>query len=587
MAQFAMPTQTPIPPIQSVSHSFFYKNVRTDQGQLNPKSIFTPSLFYSKTTTPTPPQPPPSTSHSLSKISLFPSSPFLIQTKLSINTPNDKYEQEADRIAEQVMRMPEPKVQRKCTSCGKVKEETIQRKPLTQEISPVSLLPILPSLKVQRRCAECEEEKMLQRKTQGQAGGMASAALTQQIQNTKGGGQPMNANTRQFMESRFGVDFEGVRIHTGSRATRMNEEVDARAFTVGRDVYFNQGEFIPNSLKGKWLLAHELTHTLQQHQSLVSNSIQREDKKSSPKKKKQPTVKDIIPFNSGDRITLNHLIDSGVIGALKLGAKFSDNIDEETIETAEKLLPQLEKRTGTLTTITDEKAIIEIDAKEKTEKSTTEKPAEEKEDKELDLSETFTIELVQKPEDKTLSILVYSGKGKHKKLLTEQDNITLKKTDKGVRLSTTIEGTSISIDIEQEAKKRIKASLSEPVSADILSITQLPKAREGSTEEKKAVEEAGKQANNARAFKRFRFRPEIGVNVNGRDPSFLMSAAFQVNFRPISSASLFLQLPLEVQLQYAPPSSVLAAINTGAKYFFRHHNTYKYSSFGRCRWRAN
>jgi len=77
------------------------------------------------------------------------------------------------------------------------------------------------------------------------------------------------------MSSRFGIDFNDVSIHTDSRSIQLNRQLNARAFTVGNDVYFNQGEYNPNSWEGKHLLAHELTHVVQQGQNSIAPSIQR------------------------------------------------------------------------------------------------------------------------------------------------------------------------------------------------------------------------------------------------------------------------------------------------------------------------
>jgi hypothetical protein len=74
----------------------------------------------------------------------------------------------------------------------------------------------------------------------------------------------MDHGTQSFMESRFGTDFSDVRIHTGSQAVQMSRGLNAQAFTVGNDVYFNEGKYSPNFDSGKHLLAHELTHTVQQ-----------------------------------------------------------------------------------------------------------------------------------------------------------------------------------------------------------------------------------------------------------------------------------------------------------------------------------
>ncbi len=119
--------------------------------------------------------------------------------------------------------------------------------------------------KIQRKCAECEEEdEELQMKSAGPNPRAASASVIARIQNSKGGGKPMDSSTSHFMSSRMGRDMSHVRIHTGNQAAQMNQEINARAFTVGKDIYFNRGQYSPGTHEGKRLLAHELTHTLQQ-----------------------------------------------------------------------------------------------------------------------------------------------------------------------------------------------------------------------------------------------------------------------------------------------------------------------------------
>ena len=81
----------------------------------------------------------------------------------------------------------------------------------------------------------------------------------------------MPDGTRQFMESRFQADFSGVRIHTGPEAEQLSTSIQAQAFAHGKDIYFNQGKFSPDSTAGRTLLAHELTHTVQQNTSSVKN----------------------------------------------------------------------------------------------------------------------------------------------------------------------------------------------------------------------------------------------------------------------------------------------------------------------------
>jgi Domain of unknown function (DUF4157) len=160
-----------------------------------------------------------------------PSCSGVIQPKLEIAAPNDKYEQEADRVADQMMRMPETAMQRKagCSSCGDLdEEEPIQTKSFSNKSPPLT------------------------------------TGLQNQIHLLKGSGQQLPKSTRNFFEPRFSADFSYVQVHTGAQESNIAKSINARAFTTGQDVVFGNGEYSPNSSKGKKLLAHELTHVIQQ-----------------------------------------------------------------------------------------------------------------------------------------------------------------------------------------------------------------------------------------------------------------------------------------------------------------------------------
>ena len=162
---------------------------------------------------------------------------MFFQAKLSINQPNDVYEQEANNVAEQVMRMHTPSL-----------------KPAF--FSPVS---------VQRKCRECEEEEKnkVQRKEAGNNLAAASAQ-TENYVSTVSGGKPLGKEDKTFFESRMGYDFSGVRIHNDSTAHQSAKNINALAYTHGSDIVFGQGQYQPETAEGKKLLAHELTHVLQQ-----------------------------------------------------------------------------------------------------------------------------------------------------------------------------------------------------------------------------------------------------------------------------------------------------------------------------------
>lgn len=167
-------------------------------------------------------------------------SPPVIQPALKIGRPGDKYEQEADRVAEQVMRMSE--------------SETIRQQPEEEEEE------LMPKLRMQPME---DEEEMLQLKTNN-GGDIATHDITQNLNSTRGNGQGLPPGTNDFMSHAFGSDFTDVKIHTGTKAVQMNRQLGARAFTYGNDIYFNAGEYNPESTAGKRLLAHELTHVHQQ-----------------------------------------------------------------------------------------------------------------------------------------------------------------------------------------------------------------------------------------------------------------------------------------------------------------------------------
>ncbi len=93
---------------------------------------------------------------------------------------------------------------------------------------------------------------------------LVDAPVVGSIESNRSSGGPLPSNVRSFMEPRFGADFSGVRIHTGTEATALSDQLNANAFTTGRDIYFNEGQFRPDTGAGRELIAHELAHTIQQ-----------------------------------------------------------------------------------------------------------------------------------------------------------------------------------------------------------------------------------------------------------------------------------------------------------------------------------
>ncbi|WP_375470927.1 DUF4157 domain-containing protein [uncultured Nostoc sp.] len=178
------------------------------------------------------------------------------QAKLTVGAPNDVYEQEADRIADQVMSMPDakPSVQHEAML---EEEDEIQTKPLAATITPL----------VQRETMPEEEE--IQTKRSPDAGFQAGSNLESQLNSSQGRGSPLPDEVRTFMEPRFGADFSQVRVHTGNESVQMNQDLNAQAFTHKQDIYFGARKAPAKDV----LTAHELTHVVQQTGAVQTKEV--------------------------------------------------------------------------------------------------------------------------------------------------------------------------------------------------------------------------------------------------------------------------------------------------------------------------
>jgi hypothetical protein len=185
-----------------------------------------------------------------------------IQAKLTIGQVGDKYEQEADRVAKNVVQQinaPQTKALQKEDS-AQIQPNTLQ----SQQIYQGELQ--LKQLSEMVRCREVI------------AGGEASRDLARSINSAKGGGQPLNVGLQQSMGQAMGTDFSRVRVHTDAQADQLNQSIQSKAFTTGQNIFFRQGEYNPGSQEGQELIAHELTHVIQQtghQQPLVQRKIEK------------------------------------------------------------------------------------------------------------------------------------------------------------------------------------------------------------------------------------------------------------------------------------------------------------------------
>ncbi|MFN0276477.1 MAG: DUF4157 domain-containing protein [Chitinophagales bacterium] len=175
------------------------------------------------------------------------------QPKLSINQPNDQYEQEADAVAELI----------------------VQSKNINQQntfFKPVTISSI------QKKCPACEhdDEENLQRKEQNNSETEASSELESYISGLGGSGNSLPPQTNQFFSQKIGYDFSNVKIHTDAVAAKSAQSINALAYTTGSNIVFNQNQYQPETDAGKKLLAHELTHVVQQN-GMVSRDFKDSD----------------------------------------------------------------------------------------------------------------------------------------------------------------------------------------------------------------------------------------------------------------------------------------------------------------------
>lgn len=259
-----------------------------------------------------------------------PASPPCLQPKLSIGTPGDKYEQEADSVARQVIQhIYAPKLGRPQSAPALQQERLpdeddlpmkpiLQRESLTQEDEELQMQPMLqreivpdedanlqlksdilpqeplpdeeetgqampdllrslgdrphiadlqmkPFSQVQREVMADEPDLQPKRTSlEPIAGGDASTELESTINSARGRGQSLDFGLQQQMGQVMGADFRGVKVHTDATADRLNRSIQAKAFTTGQDIFFKRGAYHPGSREGQELIAHELTHVVQQ-----------------------------------------------------------------------------------------------------------------------------------------------------------------------------------------------------------------------------------------------------------------------------------------------------------------------------------
>jgi hypothetical protein len=233
-----------------------------------------------------------------------------------VGEPDDRYEREADAVADRVMRM--------AGGAG----------PISHSLSGL-----------QRKCAACESEdddQLLQAKAEPSSVSTQADAVTAPasvMEALSSPGQPLDFNTRAYFEPRFGHDFSRVRVHAGATAARSARDVNARAYTVGHDVVFGAGQFAPETNEGRRLFAHELTHVVQQSGADVVQACQGEGERGpfpvrvralqQPDRSMRRLQRDLLFANGYDRPYTGHNADQQETRDAERGRWHPASIDME------------------------------------------------------------------------------------------------------------------------------------------------------------------------------------------------------------------------------------------------------------------
>jgi hypothetical protein len=190
-----------------------------------------------------------------------------IQASMKVSSPKDPAEKEAEATAKKVMRMAIPESSIAYVKTGsdglfrQVKQEEKEKKVQTKLRSPYISRFADAGIFTQRQA-----EDKIQRKAEGEPN--VASNVTADIQNSMASGSPLPLSVRRFMEPRFQANFSNVKIHTGDKSAKLNRQLNAQAFTTGNQIFFGKDKFQPETSEGKELIAHELTHTIQQGEAV-------------------------------------------------------------------------------------------------------------------------------------------------------------------------------------------------------------------------------------------------------------------------------------------------------------------------------
>lgn len=190
-----------------------------------------------------------------------------VQTKLKVGQPNDRYEREADTMADRIIQLPKSPTTTESPSetAQQIHRSSLPSTSSTHQAGAPAVQADFESNEqesIQPKRAHLHDAPGLQASSDGEL--TTTQGFSDQLSSHSGNGSPLPSDLQGKMEGQMGADLSGVRTHTDSQAAQLSQNLGAKAFTHGSDIYFNEGQYNPSSSEGQHLIAHETTHTVQQ-----------------------------------------------------------------------------------------------------------------------------------------------------------------------------------------------------------------------------------------------------------------------------------------------------------------------------------
>jgi hypothetical protein len=432
-------------------------------------------------------------------------------------------------------------------------------------------------------CAECQKQPLQRR---AHAGGRPPATLPPAVgQVLRSEGRPLDPSTRAFMEPRFGHDFGRIRVHPGlapangivpeshaseEEAERLSESivranagtspvdlsrirvhadnaaaesaraVDALAYTAGRHIVFAAGKYRPETAQGRRLLAHELVHTVQQTGAAV---VQRQGKPADA----PILAREIFPYPEKSRLLVNLLLPEEKLTML---ARLSEGDPDTAL--AVKILRAAEAQIATVTAAKDDlfEALI----------PSVTLPAEDKTPARTINNVTLRF---SRQADNKFRIALAADTGSGVREIYVKSNLPVSKDGGEYRLeiSDAVEGKIGPGGKPGELE--ISGELGGLFTVEALRLTKLPDAPPGSEKEKKFVQDATKAAREERRDRKQQLTAGVGVAVSAGKVDPVFTASWRTSFTPFVKLGDVVNIPMRVQLDYAPDISVTGAVTSG------------------------